>query len=60
MLVLEENIAALEAEVAELLGILEMLPTVGDDSSDRESVIAGIRRYADQVERIELECRAFE
>ena len=54
MLVLEENIAALEAEVAELLGILEMLPTVGDDSSDRESVIAGIRRYADQVERIGL------
>lgn len=54
MLVPEEDIAALEAEVAELLGILEMLPTVGDDGSDGESVVVGIRRYADQVERVGL------
>ena len=54
MLVPEEDIAALEAEVAELLGILEMLPAVGDDGSDGESVVAGIRRYADQVERVGL------
>ena len=54
MLVPEEDIAALEAEVAELLGILEMLPAVGDDRSDEEGVVAGIRRYADQVERVGL------
>ncbi|MCC7221456.1 MAG: hypothetical protein IT490_12100, partial [Candidatus Contendobacter sp.] len=54
MLVPEEDIAALEAEVAELLGILEMLPAVDDDGSDEEGIVAGIRRYADQVERVGL------
>ena len=54
MLVSKEDIAALEAEVAELLGILEMLSTAGSDSSDGEAIVAGIHCYAEQVERIGL------
>ena len=46
MLVSEEQVAALEAEVAEVLGILE--------DFDAEGVTGGIRRYAEQVGRIGL------
>ncbi len=46
MLVSEEHVAALEAEVAEVLGILEML--------DGDEVTEGIHRYAEQVGRIGL------
>lgn len=31
-----------------------MLPAVDDDGSDEEGIVAGIRRYADQVERVGL------
>jgi hypothetical protein len=44
MLVSEEQVAALEAEVAGLLGILEVL--------DEDGAAEGIHRYAEQVERI--------
>ncbi len=46
MLVSEEQVAALEAEVAEVLGILEVF--------DEEGVTEGVRRYAEQVGRIGL------
>ncbi len=46
MLVSEEQVTALEAEVAEVLGILE--------GFDEEGVAEGIRRYAEQVGRIGL------
>lgn len=41
MLVSEEQVAALEAQVAELLGILELL--------DEDGAAEGVRRYAEQV-----------
>ncbi|MFO1424637.1 MAG: response regulator [Candidatus Competibacteraceae bacterium] len=41
MLISEEQIAALEAQVAELLGLLELL--------DEDGVAEGVRRYAEQV-----------
>ncbi|MDG4596077.1 MAG: response regulator [Candidatus Contendobacter sp.] len=41
MLISEEQVAALEAQVAELLGLLELL--------DEEGVAEGVRRYAEQV-----------
>jgi hypothetical protein len=44
MLISEEQVAALEAQVAELLGLLELL--------DEEGGAEGIRRYAEQVGRI--------
>jgi chemotaxis protein histidine kinase CheA len=44
MLVSEEQVAALEAEVAGLLGILEVL--------DEDGASEGIHRYVEQVERI--------
>ena len=53
MQVSEESIAALEAEVAEALGILESLPAE-NDNADQEQVRAVIRRYIGQVERIGL------
>ncbi|HRX69890.1 MAG: response regulator [Gammaproteobacteria bacterium] len=53
MQVSEESIAALEAEVAEALGILESLPAE-NDSADQEQVRAVIRRYIGQVERISV------
>jgi chemosensory pili system protein ChpA (sensor histidine kinase/response regulator) len=53
MQVSEESIAALEAEVAQALGILESLPAE-NDSADQEQVRAVIRRYIGQVERISL------
>ena len=46
MLVLEDQVAALEAEVAELLGFLELL--------DEQGVADGIHRYAEQLGRIGL------
>ncbi len=46
MFVSEEQVAVLEAEVAGLLGILELL--------DENGAIEGIRCYAEQVERIGL------
>jgi len=54
MLVPEEDIAALEAQVAELLGILEVLPMVGSDDFNEDAISASIRCYADQVERVGL------
>lgn len=51
MLVSEESVAVLEAEVAEALGILEGLPTENGEA-DQEEIAAVIRRYAEQVERI--------
>lgn len=44
MLISEEQVAALEAQVAELLGLLELL--------DGEGITEGIRQYAEQVGRI--------
>jgi chemotaxis protein histidine kinase CheA len=52
MPVSEEDIAALEAEVAALLGILEMLSEAGSDGSSVEALEAAIYCYADQVEQI--------
>ena len=46
MLVSEEQVAALEAEVAGLLGILEVL--------DEDGASEGIHRYVEQVERLSL------
>jgi len=40
----EDQLAVLEAEVAEVLGILERF--------EEDGVAEGIRRYADQIERI--------
>ena len=53
MLVSEESVAVLEAEVAEALGILEGLPAENGEA-DQEGIAAVIRRYAEQVERIGL------
>lgn len=46
----EADVAALEADVAELLGILETLPTEGGG----DEIAVGLSRYAEQVERIGL------
>jgi hypothetical protein len=54
MLVSEPDVAALEADVAELLGILEMFPTEGGVTPKKNEMAAGISRYAEQVERIGL------
>ncbi|MEZ5578507.1 MAG: hypothetical protein R3F40_03170 [Candidatus Competibacteraceae bacterium] len=51
MLVSEESVAVLEAEVAEALGILEGLPAE-NDGADQDEIATVIRRYAEQVERI--------
>ena len=51
MLVSEESVAVLEAEVAEALGILEGLPAE-NNGADQDEIAAVIRRYAEQVERI--------
>ncbi len=49
------DVAALEADVAELLGILETLPTEsGGAATGGDQVPAGIGRYAEQVGRIGL------
>ena len=53
LLVSEESVAVLEAEVAEALGILEGLPAE-NDGTDQDEIAAVIRRYAGQVERIGL------
>ncbi len=44
MLISEEQVAALEAQVAELLGLLELL--------DEDGITEGIRQYAEQVGRV--------
>lgn len=46
MLVSEDQVAALEAEIAEILGILETL--------DEEGIAEGMRHYAEQLGRIGL------
>lgn len=51
MLVSEESVAVLEAEVAEALSILEELPAE-NDKADQEKIGLVIRRYVAQVERI--------
>ncbi|MDZ7621950.1 MAG: hypothetical protein U5O69_06010 [Candidatus Competibacteraceae bacterium] len=56
MLVSESDcdVAALEADVAELLGILEGLPSEGGRPDSGNQSAAGLSRYAEQVERIGL------
>ncbi|MDS4030578.1 MAG: response regulator [Candidatus Contendobacter sp.] len=44
MLISEEQVAALEAQIAELLGLLELL--------DEDGITDGIRQYAEQVGRV--------
>ncbi|MDG4553057.1 MAG: response regulator [Candidatus Competibacter sp.] len=51
LLVSEESVAVLEAEVAEALGILEGLPAE-NDGADQDEITAVLGRYAEQVERI--------
>ena len=53
MLVSEESVAALEAEVAEALGILEELP-VESGEIERDEIAAVIHRYAGHVAHIGL------